>query len=151
MKIIIDTREKKPLEFSVPTERGSLAVGDYCAKFSDGSTSKVVFERKFINDLYGTLSSGYDRFKREISKSKEEGITLLIIVEGSLRRVLHGCNHSKRNGISIIYQLFTLRVRYGIETVFSNNREEMSQYITHLFLSLEREYEDGIRTDTQSR
>ena len=70
MTIIIDNREQKPLEFSVPTKRGTLAVGDYRAEFSDGSVSQVVFERKSINDLYGTLSKGYSRFKREIEDRK---------------------------------------------------------------------------------
>ena len=150
MIIICDTREKNCLEFSVPTERGTLAVGDYCAKFSDGSTSKVVFERKSINDLYGTLSQGYDRFKREITEATENKISLIIIIEGSLRRVLSGYINSKRTPISIVYQLFTLRVRYGIEAVFCNNREEMSSYITHMFLALEREYEDSKKRELLS-
>ena len=144
MKIIIDTREQKPLEFSVPTKRGTLAVGDYRAEFSDGSVSQVVFERKSINDLFGTLSKGYDRFKREIIKSKEEGISLIIIVEGSLRRVLSGCINSQRTPISIVYQIFTIRIRYGIETVFCNTREEMGSYISHYFLAEERDHEDKL-------
>jgi ERCC4-type nuclease len=105
----------------------------------------VVFERKSINDLYGTLSKGYSRFKQEIERSKGLRILLIIIVEGSLRRVLSGCSNSRRTPISIVYQLFTLRVRYGIETVFTNTREEMSQYITHYFLAEEKE-----RNDTKS-
>ena len=142
MIIIVDTREQLPLEFSVPTKRGTLAVGDYRAEFSDGSVSQVVFERKSLNDLYGTLSKGYSRFKEEITRARELQLSLIIIVEGSLRRVLSGCSNSQRTPISIVYQLFTLRVRYGIETVFCNTREEMSQYITHYFLALERERQD---------
>ena len=72
MVIICDTREQKCLEFSVPTKRGTLAVGDYRAEFSDGSVSQVVFERKGIGDLFSTLSGQYERFKREIEKAKEE-------------------------------------------------------------------------------
>lgn len=142
MIIIIDTREQKPLEFTVPTIRECLPCGDYRAKFSDGSTSQVVFERKSINDLYGTLSAGYERFKKELGRASEAGIHVIIIVEGSLRRVLRGCNNSQRTPISIVYQLFTIRIRYGIETVFSQDRDEMSQYITHYFLALERERQD---------
>ena len=143
MKIIIDTREQKPLEFTVPTERGCLPVGDYCAKFSDGSTSQVVFERKSIVDLYGSLSKNYNRFREEIERSKRLGIELIIIVESNLRRVLGGIPNSQRNGISICYQLFTIRIRHGIETVFCTNRDEMSQYITHYFLAEDREYQDS--------
>jgi len=144
MQIIIDTREQKPLEFTVPTVREGLSVGDYRAKFSDNSLSTVVFERKSINDLFGTLSKGYLRFKNELSKARELGITIIIIVEGSLTKVLRGCNCSQRTPISIVYQLFTIRVRHGIETVFCKDREEVSQYITHYFLALEREHDDKL-------
>ena len=102
-------------------------------------------ERKSIGDLYGTLSQGYDRFKREILKAAENKITLVIIIEGSLRRVLAGYRNSQRTPISIVYQLFTLKVRYKIDSVFCNNRDEMSQYITHYFLAMEREHEDNLR------
>ena len=142
MVIICDTREQKCLEFSVPTKRGTLAVGDYRAEFSDGSVSQVVFERKSINDLFSTLSSGYPRFKREIELSHELRISIIIIVEGSLRRILRGCSHSQRTPISIVYQLFTIRLRHNVETVFCQDRDEMSEYITHYFLAEEREHND---------
>ena len=142
MIIIIDTREQKPLEFTVPTIRECLPCGDYRAKFSDGSTSQVVFERKSINDLFSTLSSGYPRFKREIELSHELRISIIIIVEGSLRRILRGCSHSQRTPISIVYQLFTIRLRHNVETVFCQDRDEMSEYITHYFLAEEREHND---------
>ena len=144
MEIIIDTREQKPLEFTVPTIRECLPCGDYRAKFSDGSLSEVVFERKSINDLYGTLSAGYERFKKELGRASEAGIHVIIIVERSLRRVLRGCNNSQRTPISIVYQLFTIRIRYGIETVFSQDRDEMSTYITNYYLAEERHHNDKL-------
>ena len=142
MQIIVDSREQLPLEFSVPTIRECLPCGDYRAKFSDGSLSEVVFERKSINDLFSTLSSGYPRFKREIELSHELRISIIIIVEGSLRRILRGCSHSQRTPISIVYQLFTIRLRHNVETVFCQDRDEMSEYITHYFLAEEREHND---------
>ena len=142
MIIITDSREQRPLEFTVPTIRECLPCGDYRAKFSDGSLSEVVFERKSINDLFSTLSSGYPRFKREIELSHELRISIIIIVEGSLRRILRGCSHSQRTPISIVYQLFTIRLRHNVETVFCQDRDEMSEYITHYFLAEEREHND---------
>jgi ERCC4-type nuclease len=150
MQIIIDTREQKPLEFAVPTLRECLNVGDYSCRFEDGHIPPVVFERKSLGDIYGTLSGGYDRFKREMQLARELEITLIIIIEGSLRRVLSGYSNSRRTPISLVYQLFTIRVRYGIHTVFTNTREEMSEYITHLFLALEREYEDSKKREPLS-
>lgn len=143
MEVIIDSRERKPLQFNFPTIKECLPVGDYRAKFNNGNLSSVIFERKSIGDLYGTLSQGYDRFRREIGRSSELNLSIKIIVEGSLRRVLQGYNNSRRTPISIVHQIHTIRLRYGVETIFSNNREEMSEYITHMFLALERESNDN--------
>lgn len=143
MQIIVDTREQKKLDFKLPIVRECLSFGDYRARFDDGTLSSIVFERKSKNDLFGTLSQGYERFKKEIERSKEEKIKLVIITENNLRSILSGCVNSQRNGVSIVQQLFTLRIRYGIETVYSTSREEMSEYITHTFLSLEREHQDN--------
>jgi ERCC4-type nuclease len=107
----------------------------------------VVFERKSINDLFGTLSQGYDRFKREIESAKKLGIHLIIIIEGGLSKILRGCPHSQRTPISIVYQLFTIRVRHNVESVFVKDREEMAQYITHYFLALEREHDDTTKRE----
>lgn len=143
MKIIVDSREQKPLEFKHEVIRECLPVGDYCVRFDDGTSPKVIFERKSKNDLFGTLSQGYVRFKCEIERAKEIETKLIIIVEGTLRSVLRGCSHSQRTPISIVYQLFTLRVRYNIETVFCTDREEMADYISHFYLAHEKEYLDN--------
>lgn len=142
MQIIVDSREQLPLEFTVPTIRECLPCGDYRAKFSDGSLSEVVVERKSLGDAYGTLSQGYDRFRREMQLAEELGITLIIVIEASLRRVLSGYSNSRRTGLSIVYQLFTIRVRHNVHTVFCTNRDEASQYIMHLFKALEDNHND---------
>lgn len=145
MKIIIDTREQKPLVFNhksiTAVEVKGLSVGDYGAMSSE-YVHPVVFERKSINDLYGTLSQGYDRFKCEIERAKEQNTKIIVIVEGSLKRILMGTAFSKRTPESIVYQLFTLRVRYDVETVFCANREEMAEYITQFYIAHHKEYLD---------
>ena len=142
MKIIIDNREQKPLDFKLGTLRATLNVGDYGAEMENGYVLPIVFERKGISDLFGSLSKGYERFRREILRAKEQDIHLIIIIEGSLRRVLSGCSNSMRTPISIVYQLFTIKVRYGVDIVFCNTREEIQEYITHYFLAEEREHND---------
>lgn len=147
MKIIIDTREQKPLVFNhnliTEIEVKGLPFGDYGAMSSEYQ-HPVVFERKSINDLYGTLSQGYSRFKREIDRAKEQNYKIIIIVEGSLKRILMGTAFSSRTPESIIYQLFTIRVRYDVETVFCPTREDMSEYITQFYIAHEKEYLDKI-------
>ena len=142
MKIVIDTREQVRIEFKNEVIIEKMDEGDYGCIFNDGTKSKTIFEKKNIPDLFSTLSKNYERFKREIERAKEKEITLIIIVVASLRRVLQGCSHSQRTPISIVRQLFTIRIRYGIECVFCTDREEVSNYITHYFLAEEREYDD---------
>ena len=144
MKIIADTREQKVLQFNHPfiTEvvRKKLDAGDYAVEFSDGFSPAVVFERKSITDLFGTLGDGYARFKKEILRAKKANTTLIIIIEGTLTEVRQGIERSFRSGDTIISQLFTIRTRHGIETVFCDGREEAADFITQTFLSLGREY-----------
>ncbi len=144
IKILIDTREQLPLEFkhkfvsSVST--GKLNVGDYAAEFINGYRPPVVFERKSLGDLYGTLSAGYERFKCEIERAKEAGTQIIIIVEGSLTRVGQGIGYSNRTPASIIYQIFTLLAKHGIWTIFCSNRDEASEYITQFYIAHEKYY-----------
>lgn len=144
MIILVDTREQAPLEFNHPmiteVRRQKLEVGDYAVLFKDGSVPSVFFERKSIGDLYGTLGKGYKRFKREIQKVLDKKWTMIIIIEGSLTKVLKGYKHSTLEGISIVKKLMTLWIRYGIRPVFCSNREEMSEFITNFFIGVGNEY-----------
>jgi ERCC4-type nuclease len=142
MKIYIDTREQLPLEFKHEyvdsIEIVKLDVGDYCARFKNGYMPNVRFERKSLGDLYGTLSQGYERFKREILFSQELDTKLIILVECSMSKVLEGYEHSKRDGESIVRQVFTLWAKYNILPVFCKNREEMSRYIIEFYSAIGR-------------
>lgn len=149
--MLTDTREQKGLDFNHPdiafTVKQKLCVGDYCIKFNDDYIPPVVFERKSIGDLFGTLTGDYDRFKKEVIRAKESGITLILIIEGSLTRVLKGYKHiNPRNpserihidGYRIVRTLLSLYVRYGVFPVFCKDREEMQIYIVEYYLAVWR-------------
>lgn len=148
MRIIIDTREQKSLVFNhkqiKSVERFCLSVGDY-ACIVDGCQLPIHFERKSIPDLYGTLSAGYERFKKEIFRAKSENIQLIIIIEGTLTKVLKGARYSMRTPESLVYQLFTISTRYNIPIVFCKDPEEVAEYITQFFISHKNEYLDKLR------
>lgn len=144
MIIIQDSREQTPLEFKhsyitdVRVEK--LDVGDYACEFKDGYRPSIVFERKSIGDLYGTMWGGYKRFKDCIRRSQQSGTTLFIVVEGTLSDVLLGYEHSKVRGTSMLFKLFTLWIRYGIQTIFCEDRREMSEYITQFYIACGKQY-----------
>ena len=142
MKIIIDSREQSELTFDFPfvTEimRMKLEVGDYGCQYEDGYVAPVVFERKSIPDLFGTLGKGHDRFDREIARAKDMDIKLILIIEGTLTKVLKGYEHSTISGISIAMTVFSLWLRYGLTPVWCKDRIEMQIFIYNYFAALGR-------------
>ena len=143
--MLIDTREQSVLSFPLSllvtaVETVTLPVGDYACLFKDGTQPPVVFERKSLADLFGTMTSGYPRFKREMVKAKQLGLTLILIIEGTLTDVLGGTIHSSMAGASLLQKLFTLQVRYGLQPVFCDGRQEMSRYIVETYAAIGRNY-----------
>lgn len=140
--ILIDSREQLPLEFffdeSIILERIKLDIGDYGAKFNDGTESDYCFERKSITDLFGTLGKGYKRFKKEIERAIHRKKTIILIIEGSLKEIGKGCSYSEIKGESILKTVFTLLMRYGVYPVFCVSRREMAEFIGHFYLAEER-------------
>ena len=87
LKIIKDTRESKPLIFDKPNEIATLDWGDYALSREDLSC-KTRIERKSLPDLIGTLSSGYDRFSREIERADKDKGYVVVLVEDSFDHFL---------------------------------------------------------------
>ena len=137
MILLQDTREKTPLEIVDPevcsVKICKLEVGDYCVEHENGEISATCFERKSLADLFGSLSANYPRFKEEVMRAKELGITLILIVECSFTKVLGGYKHSTVSGVSILKTMFSLWARYGVFPVFCKDREEVAQYIVSFY------------------
>ncbi len=77
MIILVDTREQLPYW---PSNRATLIVGDYTTK---KLLNSFHIERKSLQDLYGTLTSGNNRFKYELFNAAYHHIQLEVYVEGS--------------------------------------------------------------------
>lgn len=150
MKIFTDTREQNTLEFKVGGDvsevvRTKLPYGDYFGGWEDKAGNfvdffPVAFERKSMGDLYGTLTSGMERFKREIERAKEDGFQLIIIVEGCFEEVRQGFKYSKAEGDSILKTLFTLWVKHDVPHIFCNDRKDMVRTILHMFSAVGRNF-----------
>ena len=152
MQIIIDTREHDMLSFRKECNpiRECLKVGDYSCRI-DGNLIPVSFERKNVSDLFGTLSGGYDRFKKEINRSAELGIMLILAVECPLSEVRRGIKHSKRDPSSLIKQCFTLMVRHKVPCMFFSDRRDMAEYITQVFFAFERELNEKEKSSRKTK
>lgn len=145
MIITQDTREQAPLDFSniegvEKVETMGLAYGDYTA-IVHGKSVPLVFERKGFGDLWGTMTSGYDRFKREMERAKSDNIKLVLIIEGTYSDVWNGFDRSKYSGESMLKKLAMLYCRYDLEYIFTESRRVMSRRIADTFLAIERNYD----------
>lgn len=140
MIILIDTREQRPLDFGCDWKKKTLKFGDYGAMFSDTYQHNVVFERKSIGDLYGSLTFGYDRFRRMFERAEKAKFKIIIGIEGTKEKVLKGYPHSQRDPESVIKQLETIHNKYGVVHMFFPSRIAMAHYIVDYYLNNYEEY-----------
>ena len=77
MKIIIDTREKTPWHFGDLAEvaRGTLNAGDYALCGDNGFS----IERKSLADYIGTITSDWQRFRRELQRMRNYPARIVIV------------------------------------------------------------------------
>ena len=149
MIILSDTREQAELDFSgidgvEKVEKFGLAYGDYTALVHDKPVP-IVFERKGFSDLWGTMTSGYDRFKREMERAKKDNIKMILVIEGSYSDVFNGFERSQYTGASMLKKLATLYVKYDLEYHFCESRRVMARRICDTFSAIDRNY--SIETD----
>lgn len=138
-KIIVDSREQKPLKFNLATEVKGLKFGDYALDHPGYSNCSI--ERKSISDLIGTLSTGYERFQREIDRAKEAGAYLVILVENDLNTCLsfdylpHIKRHTKLTPDFIFHNVRELCQKYShVQFLFADGRTEAARLIEKIFL-----------------
>lgn len=72
---IVDTREQSILKFE-NFSIVKLNVGDYTVK-----NSSIFIERKSLVDFLGTMSQGYERFCREVSRAVVSNKYLIVLIE----------------------------------------------------------------------
>lgn len=144
MILVQDTREQTPLDFKdiegiEKIEEVGLPYGDYTA-ICHGCPVPIVFERKGFGDLWGTMTSGHDRFKRELQRAKDDNVKLILIIEGSYTDVWNGFERSKVDGQTMLKKLATMYVKYDLEYIFCESRRVMARRIVDTFLAVERNF-----------
>ena len=85
--IVIDTREQRPWAFPeyVRTKVAMLPAGDYALEGDE----HFAIERKSLDDFIGTVFSGWERFRRELSRMKAAGFPArLVIVEADYEQLV---------------------------------------------------------------
>ena len=127
--IKIDSREQRPYEFENPSEVGTIPIGDYSIC---GLENHVAVERKELNDLIGCLTTGRERFERELYKARALDYFALVI-EASLSDLANGNYRSQMGPKSAIQSLLAFSVRYRLPIWFCESRQ-YAQRITESLL-----------------
>lgn len=135
-EVVTDTREQKPLW--TDTKRYKLDFGDYSIV---GHEQHFAIERKSLADLYGTLIGGHERFKQELKRSSVARY-FCVVIEGSYTKMLNkdypGGVYSKLPGSRVTDIVNTLRVKYGIQIIFTTGRMESKRVIKDLMMAYMR-------------
>ena len=121
MKIIVDTREQNPFWFSgypCETERGTLHTGDYSI---EGMIEKIVVERKSVGDLAACMTTGRERFERELERMREFEAAA-VVVEEPLTNIRNGRYRSRLNPDSFEQSILSFSIRYRLPFLFGKNR-----------------------------
>lgn len=133
----------KGIEGIDKVEEMALAYGDYNAVVH-GKVVPIVVERKGLGDLFGTMTSGYERFKREMKRAKDDNVKLILAVEGTYSDVWAGYEHSQFDGASMVKKLATMHVKYDMETWYCESRRVMARRIADTFLAVERNWSKAV-------
>ncbi|OGV36184.1 MAG: hypothetical protein A2020_12325 [Lentisphaerae bacterium GWF2_45_14] len=150
LQIIIDTREQTPWGFpddEVTAVRGTLSAGDYALAGDD----KFAIERKSLDDFLGTISTGWERFNRELDRMDEAGhIAKVMIIEadfieccfqekdGKLISPQH--NHPGIKPSFVVARIADLTLR-GVSVLFANNHILASGMAITIFRHRQRQLE----------
>ena len=145
MKIIIDTREQKPLwQISQKVRATKLEVGDYT---TESLKDIAHIERKSAIDLYGSIIQGHTRFRNMFLRAKELNIEVVVFVECTesafYNKVFDRGSTLNTKGETLKKILSTMQEKYNFEIVWCTGREDMQMRAAHWLR--QKEWEKGFR------
>jgi ERCC4-type nuclease len=123
--IVIDSREQDPLSFSFPTITTGLPTGDYSVA---GLEDDFAVERKSIPDLVGSLTSGRERFMRELQRLLAYPFRRLLVIGSEEEIAGAKWKHSKANPTAILHSLHAIEAR-GVPVVYAANSRLASSLV----------------------
>lgn len=123
--IIIDSREQSPLAFErLSSEAGTLYSGDYSIR---GFEDLFAVERKSIADLVGSLSSGRDRFERELHRLRGFAFSRLLVV-GTRFDIESRSYRSRMHPKAVLHSLAAFEARY-VPVVFEPTPKQAAEAV----------------------
>lgn len=127
LKIVIDNREQAPFAFAgydCQTEPGTLTTGDYSIP---GFSDCVAVERKSLSDLIGCLTSGRERFTRELERLRGYDAAA-VVIEAGFSDLAAGRYRSRLNPEAARQSVYSMMAAYRIPFFFAGNRKEAERF-----------------------
>ena len=96
LHIAIDSREQAPWHFppdKAVVSRRTLPTGDYALVLGDETDIGFAVERKSLDDFVGTISTGAERFAREIERMDGWPCRVVVVEGQDTDIVQHRYNH----------------------------------------------------------
>ena len=131
MKIIVDSREQYPFSFAgyaCELEKGALATGDYSLAHLE---SQIAVERKSLDDLVGCLTSGRERFIRELERARGMA-AFAVVVEADWAELAEGRYRSRMAPAAAVASVLSLSMRNRVPFHFCGSREQAEAVTYHL-------------------
>lgn len=133
--IFIDTREQQPLVFP-NSKTMKLDFGDYTS--SGDYYSYTYVDRKGEQDFKSTMSTGFERFKKELDRCRNMGCYLYVVTESDIEKIKKRNNFSKhRSNLDYIWHnMRVLSHEYAgcCQFIFTGNREKSVEIIPKLLV-----------------
>ena len=139
LTIIQDSREKRPVGFSeaVEVKVAALDAGDYSlAGFED----QVAVERKSLSDLIGSITSGRDRFTRELARLRCYRFAA-IVIEARWEDILMGTHGRAVHPNAVMGTLMSFSMKYGIHIVMAGDHQTGAELTERLLRCYARQVE----------
>jgi hypothetical protein len=129
LKILVDTREQQPLSFD-RSMKMKLDFGDYAIGAPHYDYTYV--DRKSESDFKSTLSTGFERFKREIERAKKFSSFIFVVVESSIEKIIENNNFGPHQAnLSYIWhntRVLSHEYKDNCQFLFSGSRA-MSEFL----------------------
>jgi ERCC4 domain len=134
-EILIDTRENKLLSFGCDTEIRKLDVGDYAAI---NNPHNIFIERKSIQDFIGSITSGFDRFSREMERAVKNDYYVIILIESKINNLFGfkhlGYLHTEASADYVNKKMRDLLLKFpNIQICCVDGRRKASEFIINIY------------------
>ncbi len=139
---ICDSREQLPLKLKMPTATGTLTTGDYSLM---GLDDLICGERKSLSDLIGCMTSGRDRFERELHRMKAYPHKL-VVVEAHWIELVEGNYRSQLNPASATHSVLSWMGKYQVPFLFAGSHELACDAVSFYMFSVAKRLHERLET-----